>query len=104
MITEKSKMEKKYYSFKKLFFAYLFFTIPLSLLSGILGAFNVPVVYFNDAPVYGWRAIIITILFIPLIAGIASSFNWLILNIGVFLYDSFMSLVKRNNRALRPKS
>ncbi|MBB2144004.1 hypothetical protein GM921_00775 [Pedobacter sp. LMG 31464] len=82
-------MNKDLFSFKKLFFAYLFAMIPFSLLGGILSLFNIVPVNFNGNPTYGFKGFIVAILFTPFIALMFSGLNWLFLNLGVLIYRLF---------------
>ncbi len=91
-------MDKSYFSFKRLFWSYSFCFIPLALLAGLLALFHVSPVYFNDLPTYGFKGFIISILFIPFFSLLFSAANWVILNIGYFLYNAFLRLLKKNNK------
>jgi hypothetical protein len=88
-------MEREYFSFKKLFWSYTFCSIPLFLLAGFLALFHVIPVSFNDAPVYGLKGLLISILFIPFFGLVFSAINWLVLNFGYFLYNAFLKALKR---------
>ena len=90
-------MDNKYFSFKRLFWAYTFCSIPFGLLAGILALFNVSAVYFNNEPVYGFKGLIITIVFIPFIGLVLCCTNWLALNFGSFLYASFLRIYKKQS-------
>ena len=87
-------MDKQYYSFKKLFWSYTFCSIPFLLLAGLLALFKIAPVYFNEAPVYGLKGFIVSIVFIPFTGIILSSCNWLALNFGFMLYNSFQKMSK----------
>jgi len=58
-------MDKNQFSFKHLFWSYTFCFIPFSLFAGLLSFFNVSPIYFNEAPVYGIKGLLLAILFIP---------------------------------------
>lgn len=88
-------MEKSYFSFKKLFWSYIFFSIPLALLAGLLALFHLSPVYFNESPTYGFKGFIIPILFIPFCGLVFGAANWLVLNIGYFFYAAFLRLLKK---------
>lgn len=87
-------MEIKFYSFKKMFFSYLFCFIPFCLLGGLLSLFNVFPIYFNQTPYYGVTGLILSILLIPFFSVIFCSLNWLVLNAGYFLYSIFVKFVQ----------
>jgi len=88
-------MDNKYYSFKQLFWACLFFTIPFSFLESLLALFNLVPVDFNNIPRYGLIGFIIPILFIPFIGFLFGGFCWVALNFGTFLYNKFFKLIKK---------
>lgn len=88
-------MDTNYFSLKKMFWAYTICSIPFALLTGILALFNVMPVYFNDAPHYGFKGFIITIVFIPFIGLLFSVTNWLALNFGVLIYRGFSKIIKK---------
>ena len=48
-------MDTKYFSLKKMFWAYTICSIPFALLTGILAIFDVIPVYFNETPYYGFK-------------------------------------------------
>ena len=88
-------MEKGDFSFKKLFWSYTFCAIPLALIAGLLALLHVSPVYFNESPLYGIKGFIIPILFIPFFGLLLSAANWVVLNLGYFLYNSFLRLWKK---------
>lgn len=77
------------FSFKTLFWAYTCCVIPFALLGGILSLFNISAVSFNNAHVYGIKGFIITIVYIPIAGLILAVTNWLALNFGRLIYNSF---------------
>jgi len=87
-------MDTKYFSLKKMFWAYTICSIPFALLVGILALFNVIPVYFNETAYYGFKGLIISIVFVPFIGMLFGVTNWLALNFGVFIYRSFSKRVK----------
>ena len=88
-------MDTKYFSFKKLFWAYTICSIPFALLAGILAMLNIIPIYFNEAPHYGFKGFIITIIFIPFFGVIFGVTNWLALNFGILIYRSFSKRIKK---------
>jgi hypothetical protein len=90
-------MDTNYFSLKKMFWAYTICSIPFALLTGILSLLNVIPVYFNEAPNYGFKGFILSIIFIPFIGLLFSVTNWLALNLGVLLYRAFYNKFKQNN-------
>jgi hypothetical protein len=57
--------------------------------------FNIKAIYFNQAPVYGIKALITSILMPPFFGLIFGFFSWVGLNLGGFLYDWFLKLVTK---------
>lgn len=87
-----------YFSFKKMFWSYIFCAIPFALLASILALFGVIPVYFNEVPNYGLKGFVIPIVFIPFIGLLFSVTNWLALNFGAVLYNAFLRFIKRKER------
>lgn len=88
-------MEKRGFSFKKLFWSYTFCAIPFALIAGILALFKVSAVYFNDSPVYGLKGFLLTIILIPFIGLILSVTNWLALSFGDMLHNLFLRFYRK---------
>lgn len=88
-------MDTKYFSLKKLFWAYTICSTPFALIAGILSLFSVIPVYFNETPYYEFKGFIITIVFIPFIGILFSITNWLALNFGVLIYRVYIKRIKR---------
>lgn len=78
-------MNRDFFTFKKLFIAYLFAMIPFSLLIGALSLFNIVPVNFNGNPTYGIKGFVVAVLFSPFIALIFSGLNFIFLNFGILL-------------------
>jgi len=97
-------MEKGYFSFKKLFWSYIFCGIPLALLVGLLALLHISAVYFNELPIYGFKGFVIPILFMPLFALLFAGANWVILNIGYYLYNAFIKAISNKNNNLDKQS
>jgi hypothetical protein len=89
--------DNKPFTFKRMFWAYIFCMIPFSLLAGILALFNISAVNFNDIPRYGLEGFFIAIALIPFVGLVFSVTNWLALNFGNFLYNKFTLLMKRKS-------
>lgn len=79
-----------------MFWSYTFCVAPVFILCGILSFFNIKAMYFNDTPVYGIKALIISILSTPFFGLIWAFFNWLMLRFGGFLYDNFLILTNKS--------
>jgi len=77
-----------------MFWSYIISSIPFGLLVGILTLFNVIPVYFNETPYYGFKGLIITIVFIPFIGMLFGVTNWIVLNFGVLIYRGFSKRTK----------
>jgi len=87
-------MDTKYFSFKKMFWAYTICSIPFALLVGILTLLNIVPVYFNETPHYGFKGLIIIIVIVPFIGMLFGVTNWLALNFGVLIYRGFSKRIK----------
>jgi hypothetical protein len=91
----RTTMKKNIFRLKNYFWPILFCAIPLSILSGFLAWFHVFPVHFNDTPTYGFKGFIVPVCFIPFWGLLFSVINWMTLNFGYFLYDSFLKAVKK---------
>lgn len=83
-------MNKDFFSFKKLFTAYLFAMIPFSLLAGILSLLNIFPIIFNGNPTYGIKGFLVALLLIPFVSLMFGCLNWAFLNLGVFFQRFFV--------------
>lgn len=77
--------------FKRLYITFLLGYVPLAFLQIILNIAGVIPVNFNDEKIYGLKAIIIIILFMPFIVLMISFFVWLYFIFGNFI----LRLVKK---------
>jgi hypothetical protein len=80
-----------------MFWAYTFCVLPFLLLAGILSLLKIMPVTLNGIPRYGIEGFAISILSIPFTGLLFSVFNWLALNFGNFIYNGFMSFVKKKS-------
>ncbi len=88
-------MDDKHFSFKKIFWAIIFFMIPFTLLASFLALFNIVGVDFNGTLRYGIVGFIIPILFFPFMGIMFSGLCWIILNLGNILHNGFLKLINR---------
>jgi hypothetical protein len=94
-------MGKNCFSFKKLFWSYIFFGTPLAIVGGLLALFHVTPIYFNETPTYGFKGLIIAILFVPFLGLLLGGANWVALNFGYFLYNAFLKSIKKDKREFK---
>lgn len=87
-------MDRKYFSFKKLFWSYFFSFMLASLLVGLFALFHIYPIYLNESPKYGIQGFLIALLYIPFFGFIFCCLNWLILNLGCFLYEFYLRKFK----------
>lgn len=85
------------FTFKKIFFSYLFFIIPFSILAGFLALFDIAPIQFNGEPTHGLKAFIVCILFTPLWTVLMSGLTWMALNVGQWFHILFLRVIKKEN-------
>lgn len=76
--------------FKTIFITFLFAYIPFAILQIIFNLFKIVPVVFNNEEFYGFKAILIILLYMPLIVLILSCFTWLYFMIG----NLFLKFIK----------
>lgn len=68
--------------FKTLFVTFLFGYLPFAILHMVLNVTHIIPVNFNDGQIYGWKGVLIIILFIPFIVGMITIYTWCFFMIG----------------------
>lgn len=63
--------------FKKIFFTFLFAYIPFAAIHIVLNLLNIIPVNFNDKDIYGAKAVLIIIIYMPFVVMIVTLFSWL---------------------------
>ncbi|MGN6440189.1 MAG: hypothetical protein ACTHMM_26920 [Agriterribacter sp.] len=87
-------MKLNYFSFKKLLIGFSFGFLPIGILVGVLTLAKITPVHFNDKSYYGFQGLLISLLATLFLALIFSILFFIILNIGIFLFNLFS---KKNN-------
>jgi hypothetical protein len=87
-------MDKSFFSFKRLFWAYTISFTPFALIVGILSLLGIIPMYFNQIPYYGFIGLFIALLMIPFFGIVFSITNYLALNFGVVIYRLLHQLLK----------
>jgi hypothetical protein len=76
--------------FKTIFITFLFAYMPFAILQIIFNLLKIIPVVFNDAELFGFTAILIILLYMPLIVLILSCSAWLYFMIGIL----FLKFIK----------
>ncbi|KGO86456.1 hypothetical protein Q765_11295 [Flavobacterium rivuli WB 3.3-2 = DSM 21788] len=78
--------------FKRIFVVYYFAYIPFLILQIILNVTEIIPVNYNDSKIYGIKAVVIMILFSPLVVFLFAVMTWINFNIGCFIMKIFRRL------------
>lgn len=87
--------------FRLLFIGYTFAFLPLGLLASILSVAGIVPVNINNKEVYGILGGLVALIYIPLVGILMSGLNWILLVIGMWIYNSivkFISILKQKSR------
>ena len=90
----KKYSEKPKNLFGLLFWNLLFAYSPLALLIGVLSLFEITPVNFNDQELYGIKGLVVSLLFIPFVAGILAGLIWLYYSIGNWIMRLLGGILK----------
>jgi hypothetical protein len=87
-------MKRTYFRFIDLFLGFCFGLGPFFIIAGVLSIFKVIPIYYNEAPHYGLKAFLVSIVEVPLFSLILGFSAWLTLNVGVFVQNLFIKRAK----------
>ena len=79
-------MKEKRFSFKRVFFAYIFATLPFFLLGSVLTLLNITPVTANGKEYHGIDGFLSFFVWMPFFCILFTILNWLVLNFGNYLY------------------
>lgn len=90
-------------SFKFQFIAYVTVVVmPFIVFSDVLSFFHVSIWSFNGHHVYKWRAVILSLFFIPFIGAYFAGLNWIVVTLGTKVLDFFWGRLSERIRRSEP--